>query len=370
MSATTFLVADVTPATQPEHTFPVRKLIARWFGPPLGCSESMQPVRHYEPVHTLLHAARLAFLEHRPLVLSPDVIWLTLLHGFATHVNQHAEALRPLLVAHSERLTLRVDATSLIHGREDDRWDEVFSRFSAQLKEHVGRIHEIIVANFSTTGPVERAAYEVALMDAFQACFHYEGMCMCGIPQITLEGTTADWHDLRQRIEMFTHYGLGWWVMTLRPILDQFVLASQGYVNRDFWHDLYQHHNPDNSYGGPYDRMTGWIAALLPYMRQGANPLITGEPIERAASFGYRRPEPEQNPVPPRYPSLGLHYECPVRLRDFGLALSNVPVDWKMGERKTVMRFISGLMAIEQDPTTFALRPRIGWAVVESGARG
>jgi hypothetical protein len=56
--------------------------------------------------HPLLAAVHLAFAEHRPLVLSPDAVWLTLAQGFAQHVRLNAQALLARLVRHQGRETL------------------------------------------------------------------------------------------------------------------------------------------------------------------------------------------------------------------------------------------------------------------------
>src|SRR5262245_16015617 len=50
--------------------------------------------------HPVLFALHRAFTQHRPLCLSPDMIWLLLCQGVANHVNVHAERLRPRFVRH------------------------------------------------------------------------------------------------------------------------------------------------------------------------------------------------------------------------------------------------------------------------------
>jgi hypothetical protein len=45
-------------------------------------------------VNPLVQMAHDAFYEHRPITLSPDVVWFTIAQGFATHVDLNAEALR------------------------------------------------------------------------------------------------------------------------------------------------------------------------------------------------------------------------------------------------------------------------------------
>jgi hypothetical protein len=63
-------------------------------------------------VHPLLGAVGRAFAEHRPLVLSPDAVWLTIASGVAQHIRLHAEELRLRLVSHPGRKRL----TAAIHG--------------------------------------------------------------------------------------------------------------------------------------------------------------------------------------------------------------------------------------------------------------
>src|SRR5262249_9381561 len=58
--------------------------------------------------HPLLGALHFAFAEHRPLFLSPDIIWLTLTQGLANHININAERLRRQFVQHDGQLTIVV----------------------------------------------------------------------------------------------------------------------------------------------------------------------------------------------------------------------------------------------------------------------
>ena len=50
-----------------------------------------------KPPETLLAAVFLAYSQHRPLVLTPDAVWLTIAQGVAHHKVVHADRLRPRL---------------------------------------------------------------------------------------------------------------------------------------------------------------------------------------------------------------------------------------------------------------------------------
>src|ERR1043166_3980035 len=66
------------------------------------------PVIDHGAAHPLVAAVGIAFAEHRPLVLSPDAVWLTIAQGVAQHVRLNAEALRPRLVRHEGRKRLAI----------------------------------------------------------------------------------------------------------------------------------------------------------------------------------------------------------------------------------------------------------------------
>jgi hypothetical protein len=91
--------------------------------------------------------------------------------------------------------------------------------------------------------------------------FDYDMMTECGIPAITLEGTTEDWEAITHRIEQFGSLDLEWWLEPLRVVLGQFVAAAQGEIDRPFWQSFYKYQDES---GGPM--ITGWISALFPYL--------------------------------------------------------------------------------------------------------
>ncbi len=51
-------------------------------------------------MHAFVDAVGRAYSEHRPLVISPDMIWLLICQGFSTHVNSNPEQLRYQFVTH------------------------------------------------------------------------------------------------------------------------------------------------------------------------------------------------------------------------------------------------------------------------------
>ena len=63
-----------------------------------------------------------AYAKHRPLVLSPDMIWVLISQGFARYVNAHPEQLRDQLVNHLGKMDLVVQSDKDLLS-EDADWE-------------------------------------------------------------------------------------------------------------------------------------------------------------------------------------------------------------------------------------------------------
>jgi Domain of unknown function (DUF4419) len=117
--------------------------------------------------------------------------------------------LRTRLVKQAGRKTL--EARTIDFDRVS--WQNLIADFSAQIREASDPVrHETLLCDSSTTTPAIRTACEVALMDSYERYFEYVVGCICGIPEITLEGTSDDWRRMRARIEVIETFGLEWWV--------------------------------------------------------------------------------------------------------------------------------------------------------------
>jgi hypothetical protein len=157
-----------------------------------------------------------------------------------------------------------------VKGSPENPWPEVVAEISTKVRDHVGPALDLFLPAFTTTGPVERAVAGVVLLDAVRSYFTYDMDTFCGIPAITLEGSAEDWKAVADRAEQFGSLDLGWWLEPLRGILQQFVAAARGIVDRPFWQSLYRYHDESS---GPV--ITGWISALFPYLKDRRTGLAT-----------------------------------------------------------------------------------------------
>lgn len=362
----TFAVSDVTPSTQPLEAVTLDRALARRFAvrtmrddgergwreaaiEACGANQAHLVDAPAEACHPVLEAVHTAFAQHYPLVLSPDDVWLCLAQGFALHVEANAEALRSRFVRHEGKLELELERHDFVKGSPDNDWQGCFSGWSDAIAAHLGKKRDLVVASFSTTGPIERAASELVLMSAVQRYFGFSMVTMCGIPAVTLLGTVEDWRAIRRRAEVLAELDLTAWTAVLLPVLDQLVAAAAGNADRAFWRSIYKW---DDNSGGPY--VTGWINVLFPYL----------EEIHCGADWFERQIQP--NPYALDWPHDMDDVFAGATLGSFPRGLSHVPFLWKYLGAEIPMTLAGGFVGISQDPQTLAVRPAIGWVVREA----
>lgn len=292
--------------------------------------------------HGLVNAVYLAFSEHRPLVLTPDALWITLAQGFAHHITNHAEALRSSVVRHKGKMTLQAETVEL---QASQHWAEAVQQWSNGIRQHIqGDLYQLIICDFSTTSPAIRTASQVVMMDAFQQYFDYELSCICGIPSITLTGTVDDWVKIRERIDVMATFHLDWWTDRLKPICDGFIATVQGTPSRRFWKHIY---SPKEMYGG--DLITGWVTDLFPYLK---HPITNAPTIRNPILAMPREKLTEKDGL-----SSG---SIPTGLSRASFTLKSASTD----ESKE-LELIAGFLGVRQQADGGQLEPEIGWAVVE-----
>ncbi len=285
-----------------------------------------------------------AYADHRPLVLSPDAIWMLISQGFSNYVNQNPETLRGKFVDFEGKLNLVVQTNEdLFSGKAD--WDAIINGFADTIEKNTkGTIANTMTADFSTTGPDERIASQVILMDVVKPYFEYVVMyIVCGIPHITLKGSPKDWESILERTKKFEKYGLGWWTEQLVPVLEEFVRASKGHPDQAFWKDIVCKVRPDKIRGigcmpdkkNKPTEFDGWFLNFFPFDKNGRTPSKVRMDHEML---------PEQARVPFRY--------------------ITVSADGNVVE--TPMELLAGIIGYQEDTTNFALSPLIGWAAYKT----
>ena len=282
--------------------------------------------------HSFFQGMYQAYADHRPFVLSPDMIWLLISQGFARHINANQEAMRDYIVDFSGKQSLIVKTDKQL---EDPTlsWNEIFPQFTEQIKKQVGNsLVETLTCNFSTTTPLEKIASEITIMESVKPYFEFIVIrIVCGIPEITLEGTPEDWEKVLSKAKSLKGYKLEWWISELEPLLEEFVKASKGEINKGFWRNMFKYHSQEK-YGAP-NMIDGWIVKFFPYDKKGQRNNL--KQLEGTDS------------LPDEIVKVDLKYQ-----EVYNNTVTEPPLElW------------AGFVGLELNKRNFALRPQISWMI-------
>lgn len=281
-----------------------------------------------------------AYADHRPLMLSPDMVWLIISQGFSRYVNAHTEEMRDLLVFHEGKMELVTISNNNILLPNGD-WKLLLNDFSACIAKNTkGELADLITANFSTTGITERIASQVSLMDVVKKYFIYTRIsASCGIPSITLKGSPEDWQKVLDKVCSLKKYHLEKWASDLEDILKEFVKASKGNHNTSFWQSIVKKRRIDQIKAGNWcltdpkkiTYLDGWFLKFFP------NAL--GETPD---SVVWNHDMPQE--------MVRVSFRQVLTDPDSGMPLDTIP-----------MQLWAGFVGVEEDAKTHALSPKIGW---------
>ena len=287
-----------------------------------------------------------AFSDHRPITLSPDLIWMLISQAFSHDVNADPEKFRDKLVGFDGKVALVVETDKPLYSPEFD-WTSTIDGFAAKIEANTQNdVAKLITADFSTTGTAERLASEIVLMETTKSFFEFIIMYSgCGFPSITLTGTVQDWQSILDRTESLRKLGAGRWAAELKPILKQFVQAAGGNPDKAFWQDIVMKNTVENLRGGAcsMDKPTeldGWFLKFMPYDKDG-------NPTPAKIPHNYNKFPKQMSSVPVKYIETDP---------ETGQVIGTIPLELSGG--------IAGFSADENGCVSFNL----GWTVNKSQA--
>ena len=245
-------------------------------------------------VDTVLHA----YNQHYDLVIRPDDVWITILCQLSYYINAHAEELRKKFVSHeaTKELVLEIPESAL----EDINWNYVGDGMNNLLDNNLvdKELKNWITPTFSTTTRTDKTVSAILMMASMKKYFGFTFQMMCGIPNVTLEGTKEDWIDIQTRLGKLDSWGAATktWNTLLQPILKRFISAFDGDIDEDFW----AHIVSSSSYGSGSRCISGWITAFCLFNKRG-------EFTEQCEKFGMKRyilegmlyPDIDSHDIPP-----------------------------------------------------------------------
>ena len=84
-------------------------------------------------------AIQYAYMNHYPLALSAEHIWLKITQGIALHILKNAEALKSVFVNFEGKKTLICVRNEFTKGNPMNDWRGVFAEFNDKIAEYIGK---------------------------------------------------------------------------------------------------------------------------------------------------------------------------------------------------------------------------------------
>ena len=292
---------------------------------------------------SLIQGLVLAYKNHYPITITPDMIWILVLQGFSRFMEKYENLVRERFVNFQGKKDLKIERMEYSPNTATKKvWDGIIKEFVEKIGKHVGQeCIDNLECNFSTTSQVAQVTSQVAIMSAMKQYFNYKVlMAGCGISSITLEGSVQDWEKIKSKLEFLSTKALKWWTKHLIPIIDN-IIATKKYYNSkgklneeliEFWKGMIRL----KGRGDLYDPhlINGWIVKFIPNLSNEKHEVY--EEI-------YETQIPDQI------------ISCPMELT--WLSMMGKKVEYKCS-------LFSGFYGMVQDKETFNVRPVIGYAIV------
>jgi hypothetical protein len=170
-------------------------------------------------------------------------------------------------------------------------------------------------------------------MEAMKPYFEYVVFRgVCGIPEITLEGTPEDWQKVLNKANKLRKYELDWWMDEIEPLLEEFINASKGDISKRFWRKMFKYHSQEK-YGAP-NIIDGWIVKFFPYDKDG------------------KRNNLDEIIYNDRLPDEIVKVDLEYYFQSKDGNIEKIPLElW------------AGFVGLIQNSETYSLKPQIGWMI-------
>ena len=292
---------------------------------------------------SLISGLIIAYKNHYPITISPDMIWLLILQGYSKFMEKYSEIVRGQYVNFDGKKALCLERLGIFpETATKEVWKGIIQEFTKKIGDNVGNeIISNLQSNFSTTNSVTLTTSQVSIMSAMKQYFEYKVlMGGCGISSIILEGSLEDWLKIKSKLEFLSNKCMKWWTKHLIPIIDNIIKTKECYqknykINSNlvkFWKDMIKLKGKGDMYE-PHV-INGWIVNFFP---------------------NYDDPKPKLN-------KEILETEVPDQIINCPMELTVLNLDGTKSEYKCDLA--SGFYGMVQNKETFNVRPVIGYAIV------
>ena len=240
------------------------------------CSSKLNEPKYISNLegHPILKGYYQSYVNHMPVSINPDILWMLIVQGFSRHIDQNAEKLRNKFVDFDGKKELTVDGDELtIEEITKEGWERTFKEFVEKIKENAGEsMIKLITPSFSTTTPTIQVSSQIAIMSCFKNYFKFIRLWGgCGFPYINLEGTLNDYEELKRKVEKLMGYDIDDWLKELIIIIKKIVETKKGKIDIDFWKNMIINEEAMEPRGSgeltKVNNIDGWLLNFYPYYK-------------------------------------------------------------------------------------------------------
>ncbi|CAL8089660.1 unnamed protein product [Orchesella dallaii] len=296
--------------------------------------------------------------NHHNLIVRPDDIWAAIMIQFSSYVNKHAEEFRGKFVDFEGKRELQVTFPGSLRNAPYDLGVKLLTK---EIDRNLidPEVKKWILPSFSTTTDNDLVSIGVVFMATMKKYFDYKMCLMCGIPNVTLEGTVEDWENIHNRLGKLKEYNLAKWYDMLEPVMKQFVDAKRGKVDLDFWQRICHY----QSGGSGPSHLSGWITVFCVFDKDGNWQENRPEQDWGDHFFGQPDEETRKRIEEAKLWRASLTKWPRIESDDVptGIVEVDVKIDDNGAEYNSVM--FAGHVATEVKDDGCTLQPTLGWAM-------
>lgn len=289
---------------------------------------------------------RIAYLNHFPIVISPNIFWLMILQGFSRHmeINDNSKRLRYKFVDFEGKKDIEIETGLNLFMASDEQWNLIIKKLLNETLKNINidkTILETLNKNFSTSTKEAEVANNVTILSSFKKYFVYTIGGTCGIPEISIEGTIEDWKLLKEKIIEIGNLDeeIVFWTDELKDIVQKIIETLETKKpDINFYKNIVE--NTDKSTECKPDIINGWIIKFIPYD-------INNKKCDFKSS---------------NFDGLSID-QIPSQI--FNLPFRLIHLTNRGNTKRYDAEIYSGFFGVRQDENTLSIRPVIGYIIVE-----
>ena len=244
----------------------------------------------------LLNGFYYAHINHLPIRIRPDDIWLLIVQAFNNHVNSNSEKLRRYFVNfegnENFEIIYKISNLDILH-LPKQFYEDFPVKINNYMKKYLGEeILDNLTPDFSTTDYDSLIISKLSIMGSFKTYFNYLFRNrICGNPYIFLEGTEEDYRKILSKAQKLRKYDFEWYIDRIIPHIEKMIEAKKGNIDIEYFQNIIQekedivHHNDGCNFRRIISKkenfISGWIVNFFSHYNLNVQSSFSDEKYER-----------------------------------------------------------------------------------------